>query len=206
MNENIERNESYELTPRQWWLYRLVKKASEENRKLYVAEIVRAQDNDKANGVLTFDDLYQFKDADGNHSNCPQMYEDKDIINENDKIDKILCVSNGQFYLGTERESIIYHNKLMHNVCRDSHKAKIIRDKISQEGQCKLFTYDLVEMEKSKGRDYHEAFVRQESLLKELEKKDKEIAELKQLVQMYKNENQMWKDRYYYLKGDLDAK
>lgn len=196
----MEDSLTVELTPRQWWLYRLIKKASEENRKLYVAEIVQAQDNDKANGILTFDDLYQFKDADGNHSNCPQMYEDKDIINECDRIDKILCVSNGQFYLGNESETIKYHNKLMHNVCRDSHKAKIIRDKISQDGQGKLFTFDLVQAEQSQGRDYHEAFVRHENLLKELEKKDKEIADLKKLIQTYKNENQMWKDRYYALK------
>ena len=65
----------------------------------------------------------------------------------------------------------------------------------------KLFTADLVEMEKSKGRDYHEAFIRQESLVKEVEKKDKKIAELEQLIQWYKNENKMWKERYYQVKG-----
>ena len=190
-----------ELTPRQWWLYRLIKWASEQEMKLSVAQIIDYQEKYKEQGKLTFDDLYQFKDAEGNHSNCPDLYGDKDAINECDRIDKVLCVKNGQFYLGTERENIEYHNKLMHNVCRDSHKCKIIRDKISQDGQMKLFTVDLVEMEKSKGRDFHEAFIRQESLIKEVEKKDKKIAELEQLIQWYKNENKMWKERYYQVKG-----
>ena len=188
-----EEQMSTDLTPRQWWLYRLIRKASEESKRLSVAEIIEQQELAKKNNELTFTDFYFFKDASGNHSNCPELYADKDAINESDRIDKVLCVSNGQFYLGTERESIIYHNKLMHNVCRDSHKAKIIRDKISQDGQCKLFTFDLVQAEQSQGRDYHEAFVLQQNLLKELEEKEK-------LIKMLKNENQMWKDRYYALK------
>ena len=102
-----------ELTPRQWWLYRLLKKASEQEKKLSVAEIIEQQELAKKSDLLTFCDLYQFKDADGNHTNCPELYADKDIINESDRIDKVLCVSNGQFYLGNESESIKYHNKLM---------------------------------------------------------------------------------------------
>lgn len=182
------------LTPRQWWLYRLIKAESELGNKLSVKEIVERQNTELNEGKLTFTDLYQFKDADGNHSNCPQLYEDKDILNESEQIDKIVCVRNNQFYLGTERECIEYHNKLMHNVCHYSHKAKIIRDKISQDGQTKLFTYDLVQMEESKGRDYHETYVRQESLIREIDK-------LKLLLEMQKNEADMWHDRYDYLKS-----
>lgn len=190
-----------ELTPRQWWLYRLVKWASEQELKLSVKDIIDYQTKYNSAGKLTFTDLYQFKDADGNHSNCPQLYEDKDIINECDRLDKVLCVKNNQFYIGTEKENIEYHNKLMHKVYLYSHKAKLIREKISQDGQMKLFTYDLVEIEKSKGRDYHEAFIRQESLIKEIEKKDKRIRDLEQLVQMHKNESTMWRERCGYGKG-----
>ena len=83
----------------------------------------------------------------------------------------------------------------MKKVCDYSHKAKLIREKISQNGQCKLFTYDLVEMEKSKnGRDYHETYLKQQSLVEELER-------VKEINKLQKNEIQMWKDRYYSLKG-----
>ena len=182
-----------ELTPRQWWLYRLVKWASEQEKKLSIKEIIDFQESYRSAGKLPFADLYQFKDAEGNHSNCPQIYEDKDAINESDQVDKVLCVKNNQFYLGSEKENIEYHNKLMHKVCEYSHKAKIIRDKISQDGQGKLFTYDLVEMEKSNGRDFHEAFIRQERLVKEIDK-------LNEYIKFQRNEIKMWKERYEYIK------
>lgn len=190
-----------ELTPRQWWLYRLVKWASENGKKLSIQDIIDYQTQYKNAGKLTFTDLYIFKDAEGNHSNCPQIYEDKDAINECDRIDKILCVKNNQFYIGTEKENIDYHNKLMHNVCRDSHKCKIIRDKISRDGQMKLFTFDLVAVEESKGRDYHEAFLLQQSLVKENDKLKKENEEMKLQIKMHKNEADMYKERYYALKN-----
>lgn len=200
-NQEILEEQGYDLTPRQWWLYRLIKWASENEKKLSIKEIIEYQTKYEEANKLTFTDLYQFKETEGNHSNCPEIYKDKDIINEFDKIDKIICVKNNQFYLGTEKEEIEYHNKLMHNVCRDSHKAKIIRDKISQDGQMKLFTYDLVIMEESNGRDYHQAFIRQESLIKEIEKLEKKVEDLKLQLKAQKNEADMWRDRYNYLKS-----
>lgn len=44
-------------------------------------------------------------------------------------------------------------------------------------------------MERSQGRDYHEAFARQETLINQIDKYQK-------LIEMYKNENAMWKERY----------
>lgn len=193
IGNQLEQEKKFSLTSRQWWLYRLIKEASLDERKLSVKDIIEQQENDRQSFRLTFDDLYQFTESEGNHSNCPQIYEDKDIINESDEIDKIICVKNNQFYLGTEEEEIEYHNKLMYKVCFYSHKAKVVRNKISQEGQEKLFTFDLVEIEKSKGRDYHEAFVRQQSLLNELERLKKEL-------QLQKNATKMWRERYEYLK------
>lgn len=191
-----------ELTPRQWWLYRLIKWASENNKKLSIPDIVDYQNKYKEANKLTFTDLYQFKETDGNHSNCPQIYADKDALNESDRIDKIVCVKNNQFYLGNEEETIEYHNKLMHNVCRDSHKAKIIRDKVSRDGQIKLFTYDLVIAEESNGRDYHQAFLKQEALIDENEKLKKKLEEAKLQIKMHKNEADMYKDRYNALKNN----
>lgn len=176
------------LNPRCWWLYRLVRKKAYENKRMSVEEIVAEQDLEYKQGTLPYTDLYTFAENDI-YKNCPALYEDKDIINESEEIDKILCVKNREFYLGNEQENIEYHNKLMKKVCDYSHKAKIIREKISQDGQCKLFTYDLIEMEKSQGRDYHEAFARQESLINENKRKD-------ELIEQYKNAVQMWKDRY----------
>lgn len=193
IGNKLEEEKKFSMTPRQWWLYRLLKSASLDDRKLSVKEIFEEQERDRENGELTFDDLYQFKDTDGNHSNCPQIYEDKDIINESEEVDKVVCVKNNQFYLGTQLESIEYHNKLIYKVYAYSHKAKIVRNKIGQDGQEKLFTYDYVEMEKSKGRDYHEAFARQQSLIDEIEK-------LKYQLKLQKNESTMWKERYEYLK------
>lgn len=180
--------ENSKLTPRQWWLYRLIKSCSENDERLSIPQIIEYQSKYREQRRLPYSDLYQFKETEGNHSNCPAIYEDKDILNESDELDKIICVKNNQFYIGTESEMIEYHNKLYHNVCRDSHKCKIIRDKISQDGQGKLFTYDLVDIEKSKGREYHEAFIKQQSLNKENER-------LKEELKLWKNECKMWKER-----------
>ena len=199
--EEVKDEKPSELTPRQWWLYRLLKALSEKEIKVSIKEIIDYQNKYYEAFKLTYDDLYQFNETEGNHSNCPAIYDDVHAINECDRIDKIVCFKNNQFYIGTEKEAIEYHNKLMHTVCRDSHKASIIRQKISQDGQGKLFTYDLVEMEKSKGRDYHEAFIRQESLIKENERLLKKIADLEMKIQMHKNEAQMYKDWYTQLKG-----
>ena len=192
--ERKPKMENSKLSPRCWFLYRLVKSYSEQGKRISVEEIVSEQNLLAKQGELTFNDLYQFAENDI-YKNCPAIYEDKDIINESEEIDKILCCKNREFYIGSESENIEYHNKLMKKVCDYSHKAKLIREKISQNGQCKLFTYDLVEMEKSKnGRDYHETYLKQQSLVEELER-------VKEINKLQKNEIQMWKDRYYSLKG-----
>ena len=200
--EEEKEEQPSELTPRQWWLYRLIKACSEQDKKLSIKEIIEYQTRYLEAKKLTYGDLYQFKETEGNHSNCPAIYDDVHTINECDRIDKIVCFKNNQFYIGTERETIEYHNKLMHNVCRDSHKAAIIRQKISQDGQYKLFTYDFVPVENSKGgREYHEAYINHETLLKENDKLIKEIEKLQRDLQFQKNESKMWKERYYAVKG-----
>ena len=198
IGNKIQEAKDFSLTPRQWWLYRLIKASSEIDLKLSVKDIIEQQEKERQENRLTFGDLYVFTDSEGNHSNCPQIYEDKDIINESEEIDKIICVKNNQFYLGTEYEEIEYHNKLMYKVCFYSHKAKIVRAKISKEGQAKLFTYDFVEMEHSKGRDYHEAFIRQQSLVDEIER-------LKEQLKLQKNATTMWKERYEYVRELYDS-
>lgn len=194
----MEQDKPELLEPRQWWLYRLIKASGE---KLSIADIVNYQNEMWEQGKLTYSNLYQFKETEGNHSNCPAIYQDIDTINECEELDKIIVKKNNQFWIGNEQETIQYHNRLMHNVCRDSHKAKRLRDKISQEGQGKLFTYDLVPMSESEGRDYHETFLKNETLAKELEKTQNELKEFKKqtelLIKELKNENKMWKERYY---------
>lgn len=194
----MEQDKPELLEPRQWWLYRLIKASGE---KLSIADIVNYQNEMWEQGKLTYSNLYQFKETEGNHSNCPAIYQDIDTINECEELDKIIVKKNNQFWIGNEQETIQYHNRLMHNVCRDSHKAKRLREKISQEGQGKLFTYDLVPMSESEGRDYHETFLKNETLAKELEKTQNELKEFKKqtelLIKELKNENKMWKERYY---------
>ena len=195
IGNQLENEKKFSMTPRQWWLYRLIKKASESEQKLSIKEIIEQQELERLQGTLTFGDLYQFTESEGNHSNCPQIYEDKDVINDSEEVDKVVCVKNNQFYLGTESESIDYHNKLMYKVYTYSHKAKVVRNKIGQDGQNKLFTFDIVEMEKSKGRNYHEAFARQQKLIDEIEKLKKEL-------ELQKNATKMWKERYEYVSSN----
>ena len=191
------------LTPRQWWLYRLIKWATlEQDTKLSISQIIDYQNKYGQAGKLTFTDIYNFSESEGNHSNCPEIYKDVDIINESDELDKIICKKNNQFWLGNESECIQFHNKLMHNVCRDSHKAKIIRDKISQDGQGKLITFDGIPINDTNAREFHESFIRQENLLKELDKKDKTIHDLEIKVLQYKNQAEMYKERYEYYKNN----
>ena len=47
-----------------------------------------------------------------------------------------------------------------------------------------------------KDHEFKQAFIKNQSLVKELEKKYNEIQKLKDLINLYKNENAMWKDRY----------
>jgi len=191
------------LTPRQWWLYRLIKWATlEQDTKLSISQIIDYQNKYGQAGKLTFTDLYNFIESEGNHSNCPEIYKDVDIINESDELDKIICKKNNQFWLGNESECIQFYNKLMHNVCRDSHKCKIIRDKISRDGQGKLITFDGIPINDTNAREFHESFIRQENLLKELEKKDKTIHDLEIKVLQYKNQADMYKERYEYYKNN----
>ena len=187
------------LTPRQLWLYQFIKYASECGETLSVEEIVERQNKAKELGNLPYDDLYTFADKDI-YKNCPAIYEDKDAINENDAIDQIVCCKNRKFYIGSEEETIEYHNKLYRKICTYSHKAKLVRSKISQDGQCKLFDVNDIIAAETSGENYHDAFARHENLLKQIDNLKEENENLETLVQQHKNAANMWKERYDLLK------
>ncbi len=188
------------LTNRQSWLFNLLLTNSNQGKRLSVEEIVNAQNLEIEQGTLPYTNWYQFAENDI-YKNCPAIYEDKDILNESDEVAMVVCCKDREFYIGSEKENILYHNKLYKKICDYSHKCKVVRDKISANGQLHLFDVNALIVAEKQGIDYNQAFIKNQSLLKEIEKKDKEIADLKDLIKMYKNENQMWKDRYYSLKG-----
>ena len=52
------------LSPRQWWLYRLIRESAKYGKKLSVEEIVEEQNLEQKQGRLTFTDLYTFAEND----------------------------------------------------------------------------------------------------------------------------------------------
>lgn len=191
-----------ELTDRQKWLFKLLLAASLNGKRMSVEEIVMEQNRQVADMTLPYDNVYSFAEKDI-YKNCPAIYDDKDQINESDEVDMVVCVKDREFYIGSEKENIEYHNKLYKKICDYSHKCKLVRNKISADGQTHLFDVNKLIVAEKDGIDYNQAFIKNQSLLKELEKKDERIAELKDLIQKYKNENRMWKERYYSVRGGI---
>lgn len=182
------------LTLRQNWLFDTLYANSLKGKRLSVEEIVDLQNSELEQGTLPYNNLYSFAENDI-YKNCPAIYEDKDCINENDEKACVVCCKDRQFYIGSEKENILYHNKLANKIYTYSHKCKLVRNKISADGQMQLFDVKTLELA-DKDHEFKQAFIKNQSLVKELEKKDNEIQKLKDLIKLYKNENQMWKERY----------
>lgn len=186
--------EETNLTLRQNWLFNLLLKNSNKGKRLSIEEIVNEQNLEIEQGTLPYTNWYQFAENDI-YKNCPAIYDDKDVINESDEKSMVVCCKDREFYIGSEKENILYHNKLATKIYNYSHKCKVVRDKISADGQMQLFDVKTLELA-DKDTEFKQAFIKNQSLVKEIEQKDKKIEELKNLIQLYKNENVMWKERY----------
>ena len=194
-------NEESTLTNRQKWLFNLLLTNSNQGKRLSVEKIVNEQKLELEQGTLPYANLYQFADNDI-YKNCPAIYEDKDQINESDEVGMVVCCKDREFYIGSEEENILYHNKLYKKICDYSHKCKVVRDKISANGQLHLFDVNSLIIAEKEGISYNQAFIKNQSLLKTIDSLKEEVDKLQNLIKAYKNENQMWKDRYYSVKGE----
>lgn len=189
-----------ELTDRQKWLFKLLLATSLNGKRMSVEEIVLEQNKQVADMTLPYDNVYTFAEKDI-YKNCPAIYEDKDQINESDEVGMVVCCKDREFYIGSEEENILYHNKLYKKICDYSHKCKVVRDKISANGQLHLFDVNSLIIAEKEGISYEQAFIKNQSLLKTIDSLKEEVDKLQNLIKAYKNENQMWKDRYYSVKG-----
>ena len=105
-------------------------------------------------------EFYEFEDRDGNHSNCPQLYEDINIINESYEIEKIIATDNNNFHLLSEEAAQEYANKLKTQALKRLRKYWNIQKKIDNNGLQKFISTkgDPID-EQSKARHFVEAFL-----------------------------------------------
>lgn len=132
-----------ELTTRQWQLYNLLK--SNPDKWFSQKEICDAVDG------------YEYVERDNDR--CPAIRIDKNEINANDRVDKIIVMKNYCFKIGTLEE---YTEERAAHIRRLKNQVKFIKDmdaKFERNGQVKLFNNILEEL-KPENEQYHETFIK----------------------------------------------
>ena len=144
-----EEESKSELTPRQWALYRLIYNNSIlEHRKTTKREIC-----DKLS-----DYGYKWNDNPKVHDNCPMVWKDIKDNNESFEHDKIIISDNGLYWIGDEDDTKAFIDELwkelMPRLCRYWN----YKEKISNNGQGKLFSNKLTPIDDSRAREFIESF------------------------------------------------
>ncbi len=138
----------YPLATYHYELYILIKKATEEGRKITVREICEKMP-----------DYYYLNEKECNYSNCPNLYKDIDYLNHA-KFRKIICKDNGGFYLATEEEALIYEEKLKIEALKSFSEYWTIHNKIKADGQGVIIDADGKTIEdSSRAKRFIESFV-----------------------------------------------
>ncbi len=128
-----------------WELYHLI----EENPNISVKEICEAMPK-----------FYHYKESQYNYTNVPTIYEDIDYIMSSPQTHKIIIKDEGRFRLGTEEECIEYAAKLYLQGKVAMAKYGAVKNRISQDGQGRLFDQYLKNIDESSGDPFIEAFVK----------------------------------------------
>lgn len=128
-----------------WELYHLI----EKRPNISVKEICEAMPK-----------FYHYKESQYNYTNVPTIYEDIDYIMSSPQTHKIIIKDEGRFRLGTEQECIEYAAKLYLQGKVAMAKYGAVKNRISQDGQGRLFDQYLKNIDESSGDPFIEAFVK----------------------------------------------
>lgn len=125
------------LTNHQWRLYDYLKSLmeNENNRTTTVAEIVA-----KFPVSEEYPDGYSLKETEGNHSNCPKLYEDLKAITMTREVDMIVCLNHNNIRLGTELDVLRRLKHLKDRSRWEEEEIRTIEAKIKNNRQMKLLT------------------------------------------------------------------
>lgn len=146
--EPVRVEPSYELTPRQWALYRLIKANTLEGRKTTQREICNAITE------------YVWVDDDKVHDHCSSIWGDINALNFHPNIQKTIISDNFEYWIGSKKEVEAYCDKLWQAISPRLSRYWNIVKKMKLDGQGQIFSArgDLID-EDSKARAYIESFI-----------------------------------------------
>lgn len=138
------------LTPRQWALYRLIKLNSLIHcRKTTQREIYEEL---KEYG-------YAWNDDPKIHDHCSAIWKDVKDNNESYEHDKIIICKNFEYWIGNEKETKKYLDKLWKDLCPRLVRYWNYKSKLARNGQGQLFSTKLNPIdESSKAREFIESY------------------------------------------------
>lgn len=148
--EEPQEEQTSELTPRQWALYRLIKYNSlVEHRKTTQKEIC---DKLSAHG-------YKWDDEEKSHDHCTAIWKDVKDNNESYEHDKIIISKNFEYWIGNEEETQEFLNKLWSDLCPRLVRYWNYKTKVARNGQGQLFSTKMNPIdENSKAREFIESY------------------------------------------------
>lgn len=138
------------LTPRQWALYRLIKRNSlVEHRKTTQLEI--------CNELAIYG--YKYETDPKVHDHCSAIWKDVKDNNESYEHDKIIISKNFEYWIGNEEETQEFLDQLWKDLCPRLVRYWNYKQKVARNGQGQLFSTKLNPIdENSKAREFIESY------------------------------------------------
>ena len=153
--------ETKKLTPRQWWLYDFVKKAtsSQPGKWLSQDEIVEGIWCDLS---YCHDDKYEINENPRSHDRCILIWLDVEAINKSPEVDKVILVNDHSYKMAVsyEEADTFYLGQIRKRAIASLVRYSNAKRKCKADGQGKLLSLDLKPIdEESKAKAFIEAYV-----------------------------------------------
>lgn len=138
------------ITPRQWALYRIIKRNSlVEKRKTTQKEIC---------DILWFYG-YVYDAETNSHDRCPAIWTDIKDINISYDLDKVIITKNFEYWIGDESETKAFLDTLWRQLYPRLQRYHLYSRKLKRDGQGKLLSNRLIPIDnESKAREYIESY------------------------------------------------
>ena len=151
VEEETKVEPKFRLTPRQWALYRLIKKNTDEGRKTTQREI--------------FEEIpgYEWHRKEfGAHDHCPMVWNDiegEKGLNYSPEIQKTIIIKDFEYWIGNKEEIAEYLNAKWRRLSPALTRYWDLIKKVAQDGQCQIFSCqgELID-EDGRARGYIEAY------------------------------------------------
>lgn len=137
------------LTPRQWALYRLIRRNSlEQGRKTTIKEICD-----------TLPEYYQYNRELTAHDPCPAVWKDITALRKSYSVDKIIISDNFTYWIGDQQETTDFINGLWDDLFPRLSRYWAYKRKLSRNGQGKLLSNQLEVIDnESQAREFIESY------------------------------------------------